>query len=89
MSKKLVAEADPFARSFKEPRHVGYDELTTVSRFGSAEYRRKRGERVLGHLRFCVRDTPKQRRLPGVGKSEECGIAHELESKLERVALAG
>ena len=89
VSKKLVTEADPFARSFKEPRHVGYDELATVQRFDSAENRRKRGERVLGHLGFCVRDTPKQRRLPGVGKPEECGIAHELESKLERVVLAG
>ena len=62
--------------------------LRSSLRRDDAEIRRERGERVVGDLRPRRRDARDERRLAGVGKSDEADVGEQLQLEAEILDLA-
>ena len=83
-----MPEPDPVGRAFEQPGDVRDRQLALAVQLDRAEVRRERRERVVGDLGRGVRDAAQQRRLAGVRKAEQRGVADHLEPQLELGRLA-
>src|SRR5215217_3937985 len=70
MPEKTVAEAPALAGPRDEPRDV---------RHHDPELGRERSKRILSHPRTSGAECPEQRRLPGVGQTDESDVREDLE----------
>ena len=82
-----MAEAAPVGGALDEPRDVGEHELVLVEAH-HAEVRLERGEGVVGDLRLRRAHRRDERRLPGVGEPDECGVGEQLDLEAEPPFLA-
>src|SRR5262245_62774493 len=62
-----------------EARHVGDDEAAVVGERDDAEIWGQRRERIVGNLRARRGDAGDQRRLAGVGISDETRVGNQLQ----------
>src|SRR5688572_11386129 len=79
MAQKLVTEAMTFVSAFNEAWHVSNDKASFIAQCDDTEIRRQRRKRVVGDLRFGRRDARDQRRLAGVGKTDQADIGKQLQ----------
>ena len=89
VTQKLMAESVALVRAFDQPGHVGDDEAALVAQRDDAEIGRERRERIVGDLRPGRRNAGDQRRLAGVGKSDQADVGEQLQLEPEMPLLAG
>src|SRR6185437_2531018 len=88
MAQKLVAQAYAFMRPLYQSGKIRDHEIGFVDA-NHAELWCKRGERIIGDLRFGARYARQERRFAGIGKADQSGIGDELETKDDGLFFAG
>src|SRR5829696_7935407 len=78
VSQEVVAETSPFAGTLDKSRHIS-DRESDVSSDDHAKIRRERGERIVGDFRPGAGYRRYQRRLPGIGVTNQPDVGHQFE----------
>ena len=91
VAQELVAQALALCCPLHQAGDVGHDELRAVADAtdpDDAEVRLQGRERIVGDFRLGGRDRRDQRRLAGVGESDQGHVGHQLELHVEPELLA-
>ena len=87
VSQEARAEAGALVRALDQARNVGQHEVE-AGRAHDAQVGMQRRERIVGDLRLGGADGGQERRLAGVGQSDDAGIGDQLEPQPDGQLLA-
>ena len=88
MGQELVAKPHALAGALQQPGHIGQGEhIALAGPVDHAQHGLERGERIVGHLGFGVREPAQQRGFAGVGQAGQTGVGHEPQRQAHPEAL--
>ena len=79
VAQEPVAEPRPFGSAFYEPRHVGKDKASAVSKVHHAKVRIDRRKRIIGDLRVGIGDAGQKRRFAGIRETDQADVRNQLQ----------
>ena len=88
MAQESRAEAAALVRPLDDARNVGHHERLVVARLDDAQVGFERRESIVGDLGLGGRDDRQQRRLPGVGKTDQAHVGQDLKFENESPLVA-
>ena len=82
MPQKLVSQPMALVRAFDKSGNVRYHETLALAVTDHTQVGNQRGERIVGNLRPHRRDRCDQRRLAGIGQTDDTDVGQQSEFNL-------